>query len=125
MPIKPPTDASNRLVVQVRQDGRRQRVLALSGPLDYYTARLLPDAYRTLLEQEIHTLRRLVLDLRAVNTFDETGIAALVEVVRDADTRRFMFAIADRADRPAYIATGLRYRVRFLTEEQIRELPAR
>ena len=125
MSVNSSPPASSKLAVLVRRDGRRQRVLALSGPLDYYTARLLPDAYRALLEQDIHTLHQLVLDLRAVNVFYETGIAALVEVVRDADTRRFGFAIADRPDRPAYTSTGLRYRVRFLTEAQMKELPQR
>jgi hypothetical protein len=45
------------------------------------------------------------------------GAAALLEVVRDAETRAFGFWIADRAERPTYIATGLRDRLKFLTPE--------
>lgn len=121
--VRPFARGLDEVHIAVRRDGRRGRILALSGVLSYYTAQRLPAAYHALLEKEGPGLHRLVLDLRNINQFDATGVAALVEVVRDAETRAFPLLVADRPDRPTYIATGLRERLRFLTEAQIDELP--
>ena len=117
------TRGLDELSTRVLLDGRHRRVLGVAGTLNYYTAERLTEAYHTLREREGRGLRRLVLDLRRVEAFDATGAAALLELARDADSRAFDFLIADRPDRPAYIATGLRERLRFLAETEIEELP--
>lgn len=121
MSVRPYARGFDDLEITVRRDGRHRRILALSGTLSYYTADRLPAAYQALLEAEGRSLRRLVLDLNHVNQFDATGAAALLEVARDADTRPFTFLIDDRPERPAYIATGLRQRLKFLADETARE----
>jgi ABC-type transporter Mla MlaB component len=116
--VRPYARGFDDLEIKVQRDGRQRRILALSGALNYYTAERLPLAYQALLEAEGRSLRRLVLDLHHVIQFDATGAAALLEVARDADTRPFEFLIDDRPDRPAYIATGLRQRLKFLATEE-------
>ena len=122
MTTRVPARGRNDLQISVRRVGRRFLVLELSGLLNYYTAELLTAAYDDLVEAEGASLHRLVLDLRSVHGFDGTGAAALLHVVRDAETRPFGFLVADRPERPTYIATGLRERLKFLTPDQIERM---
>lgn len=105
----------HELDVEVRRDARRSRTLTLAGKLNYYTAGEFSAAYRSLVAADGPFLQRVVIDLRLVSDFDTTGMAALLAVAKDAEGKEFHFAIADRRNRPSYVATGLHNRVKFLT----------
>ena len=118
------TGSVSPLSIEVRRDGRRLRVLALTGVLNYYTASQFRAEYKLLIDTEGAILARLILDMRLVTEFDNAGIVALMEVVRDVEQRHLAFLVADRPDRPTYIATGLRDRLKFLSEAQAKILCA-
>jgi len=113
------------LQITVRGGSQRRRtyVVEATGPLDYYSASLLRATYQRFRNDAARTgLRRLVLDLHGVVRFDLTGVAALLEIVRDAEQGRFGLFIADKASRSVYAATGLDERLRFLTPHQVEAL---
>lgn len=108
----------DELDIQVKRGGRNRRILVVSGALTYYTEERFVTAYHNLIKSEGRGMRRLVLDLHLVHQFDTSGATALCTLVRDAETRLFQLLIDDRWDRPLYLATGLRYRVKFVAEEK-------
>ncbi len=113
------------LQITVRGGSQRRRtcVVEAVGPLDYYSASLLSATYRRFRDDAARTgLRRLILDLQGVVRFDLTGVAALLEIVRDAEQGRFGLFIADKPSRGVYAATGLDERLRFLRPNQIEAL---
>ena len=113
------------LQITVRGGSQRRRtcVVEATGPLDYYSASLLRDTYRRFRNDAARMgLRRLVLDLQGVPRFDLTGVAALLEIVRDAEQGRFGLFILDKPGRSVYASTGLDERLRFLTPNQVEAL---
>lgn len=103
---------------------RRTCVVEAAGPLDYYSAASLQKLFRRLREQSVGQsgVRRVVLDLRGVRRWDLTGVAALMEIARDAERGQFALFIADVPSRPVYRATGLDTRLRFLSPRQVEAL---
>lgn len=112
----------DQLHVTVRRVGRSIRILAASGALSFNTAPRLRSAYQNLLQTEQNGMHRLLIDLREVVRFDATGTTTLLELARDADRRTLQFEIADRADRPAYVATGLHQRLKFVSARAMEAL---
>lgn len=107
------------LNAESRRVGRYTMVIAASGMLGYDTYRELQKAYKRVLKEEAGKMHRLLIDLRAVQRFDSTGITTLVEIQRDAELRALQLEIVDKSDRPAYIATGLNVRFRFLSPKTL------
>ena len=106
---------SDHLHLSVRPLASSARLISASGMLSFDTAPNLRSAYQELLQAQKGSLQRLLLDLREVIRFDATGTATLLELSRDADRRGLRFEVVDQANRPAYVATGLDARLRFVS----------
>lgn len=107
------------LFTTMRRVGRYTHVLAAAGALGYETTPQLRSACRDLLKTHMGSLHRLLLDLREIHRFDITGTTALVELDRDLGAQGLRFQIVNRADRPAYIATGLDHRLTFVSARRL------
>ena len=98
------------------------RLISASAVLSFGTAPRLRSAYQELLQAQKGSVHRLLLDLREVFRFDATGTVTLLELSRDADRRGLRLEVVDQANRPAYVATGLDARLRFVSVKTVEML---
>lgn len=122
MSVSPGAAGLDHLHITVRRVGRSIRILGATGVLNFDTAPRLKTAYQELIQTEKGGISRLLIDLREIVRFDATGTTTLLELSRDADRRSFQLEIVDRSDRPAYVATGLHERLRFISGKVVEAL---
>lgn len=94
-----------RLDLVEKTDTAGERVLELVGSLDLTTRQAFIDTGMGMLDGG----SRLLLDMTQVTFIDSTGIGALVELMRVADTREARVEISGRSARVERVleATGL------------------